>query len=118
VRENQQVFDVISLIRNENLDTKPNFAKFLETYVHDIRLGISGKIQFFPCLKYNANRVFVSFLDGHELIYYLKVDYPNQRRYYMEYNIDEVELKPKEMELVKEFFDNLIKFKFIHLTED
>lgn len=94
------VFDVIALLKSNNMDTKPNFAKFLETYVRDIRMCIGGKVQFFPSLKYEARKVFVTFLDGHELIYYIEVDYPTQPRYYMEYNMEEIELKPKALELV------------------
>ena len=63
VQENKVVFDVIALLKSNNMDTKPNFAKFLETYVRDIRMCIGGKVQFFPSLKYEARKVFVTFLD-------------------------------------------------------
>ena len=61
--------------------------------------------------------MFVTFLDGHELVYFHKVDYPNQPRYYLEYNVDDVELKPKGVELVQTFFDALIKFNFVRLAD-
>ena len=61
--------------------------------------------------------MFVTFLDGHELVYFYKVDYPNQPRYYLEWQMEDVELKPKQLELVKQFFDTLIKFNFVHLTD-
>ena len=51
-------------------------AKFLETYVRDIRTCVGGKIHFFPQLKYDTRKIYVTFLDGHELVYYVKVDYP------------------------------------------
>ena len=44
--------------------------------------------------------MFVTFLDGHELIYYHQLNYPTQDRYYLEYNMDVVDLKPKSLELV------------------
>ena len=38
-------FDVIRLLRRENIDTKPNMAKFLKEYVQIIRAFVSnGKI--------------------------------------------------------------------------
>ena len=117
VQENQEVFDVLALLRSENLDTKPNFAKFLEKYVHDIRTCVGGKMQFYPTLKYNTRKVFVTFLDGHELIYYHKVDFPNQTRYYLEWKMEDVEMKPRDYELVQRFFELLIQFKFVVLAE-
>ena len=98
----------MGLLRTENLDTKPNFAKFLENYVHDIRVCVGGKMQFYPTLKYNTRKVFFTFLDGHELIYYVKVDFPNQTRYYLEYKMNDVEMKPRDYELVQRFFELLI----------
>ena len=48
VEERKEVFDVISLLKSQKLDNKPNFAKFLETYVHDVRICVGGKVQFYP----------------------------------------------------------------------
>lgn len=71
MEENKQVFDVMSLLRDEKLDTKPNFAKFLETYVRDVRMCVGSKIQFYPALKYDTRKIFVTFLDGHELVMFV-----------------------------------------------
>jgi hypothetical protein len=68
-------------------------------------------------LKYESRKVFVTFLDGHELIYYHKVDYPTQTRYYLEWKMDNIDLNPKEMQLVQVFFDNLVKFNFVRIVE-
>ena len=48
VQEQKEVYDVIALLKSQPLDTKPNVARFLETYVRDVRVCVAGKIQFFP----------------------------------------------------------------------
>ena len=115
MEENKQVFDVMTLLRDEKLDTKPNFAKFLEAYVRDVRVCVGSKIQFYPTLKYDTRKIFVTFLDGHELVMFVQLDFPTQDKYYLEYNFDTIELKPKERELVEGFFQKLIEFKFVKI---
>ena len=44
IQGNQTTFDIIGLLQHENLETKPNFAKFLETYVKDVRVCVGSKI--------------------------------------------------------------------------
>ena len=68
-------------------------------------------------MKYEGRKIFVTFLDGHELIYYHKVDYPQQPKYYYMYKMEDIELKPRQLELVQGFFDNLVKFNFVRLTD-
>lgn len=76
IQGNQTTFDIIGLLQRENLETKPNFAKFLETYVKDVRVYVGSKIQFYPTLKYDIRKIFVTFLDGHELVMFVKLDFP------------------------------------------
>ena len=76
IQGNQTTFDIINLLQHENLETKPNFAKFLETYVKDVRVCVGSKIQFYPTLKYDTRKIFVTFLDGHELVMFVKLDFP------------------------------------------
>lgn len=112
--EQQQIeFDIIMLLKTELLDTKPNFAKFLKEYVKDIRCYNSQKIQFYPIYKYELSKVFVKFLDGHELIYDIHA-LTDQSKYCMLKNIDEEQIKEKDILVVKKFFDLLFQFKFVY----
>lgn len=69
VRERQEVFDVFRLLREENTETKPNMGKFLKQYVKDVRAVVVGLASFYPSFSFKTTRVFVMFLDGHELMY-------------------------------------------------
>lgn len=107
-------FDIINLLKTSLLDTKPNVAKFLDTYVKDIRVSIdNGKIQFYPTLSYTITRVFVKFLDGHELIAYPKVESNLVPQYVMYNSLDEVELTIRQIEYVQKLFDAITNFGFI-----
>lgn len=112
VEEEQQKFDVIELLRVERQDSKPNLGKFLSEYVKEIRGCNGGKISFYPTFHYDISKVFVRFLDGHELIY-CKIGIKGPE-YYLYDGCTELELKAKEVELVKQFFDYLEQFKFIY----
>jgi hypothetical protein len=59
--------------------------------------------------------VFVTFLDGHELIYYVTQVIPSLPRYYLYDGVDELELKQCNVPFVEAFFDALTKFKFISM---
>ena len=114
VQSEQKKFDVIELLKTEHLDTKPNFAKFLNTYVERISAVVSnGKTQFYPILHYTLPKVFVKFLDGHELMYMENV-LPEHPHYYLYDGVDDVPLKQKDIELVEKFFNYMWEFKFIY----
>lgn len=66
-------------------------------------------------MDYQISKVFVKFLDGHELIYYVTQIIKNLPKYYFFDDLEELELKPRDMLLVEEFFETLAKFKFIPL---
>ena len=117
VQSEQKKFDVIELLKTEHLDTKPNFAKFLDTYVERIAAVVSnGKMQFYPTVQYSLPKIFVRFLDKHEFIYMAEV-LPDKPHYYMYDDLEEIPLKPKELELVEKFFNYLIQFKFVYAAE-
>ena len=48
VKEEKLVFDVFSLLQSENMDTKPNMAKFLKSYVKCISGCPIAKPNFYP----------------------------------------------------------------------
>ena len=82
----------MQLLSSEQIDTKPNLAKFLDTYVKDIHASIgSSKISFYPNHRYELAKLFVRFLDGHELVYIVNV-LPNGQHYFLYNGVDEEEL--------------------------
>ena len=114
VQSEQKKFDVIELLKTEHLDTKPNFAKFLDQYVERIAAVVKyGKIQFYPTEEYSLPKILVKFLDKHELIYDENV-LPNCSHYHMYDDLDEISLKPNEIKLVENFFNLLFQFKFVY----
>lgn len=69
-------------------------------------------------MKYQISKVFVTFLDGHELIYYIANDIPTLPRYYLYHDLDEKELKERNIPYVEAFFLALQKFKFIPVQRE
>ena len=114
LQEEQVKFNIVQLLKTERQDSKPNLGKFLKDYVKEIRCSDSGKITFYPNFKYDLSRIFVRFLDGHELIYDMKSDGKFAPIYYMYDGTDEEELSTKDVELVKAFFDYLLQFRFVY----
>ena len=112
--EEQVKFDILKLLEEEQLDTKPNMAKFLKDHVEMIRCLCKSKLQFYPTFKYELSKVLVKFLDGHELIYDMLTDGKFTQIYYMYDGTDEEELSTKDVELVKAFFDYLLQFRFVY----
>lgn len=113
VQTEKTCFDIISLLKTQQLDTKPNMAKFLDQYVEYIRgLVSNSKIVFYPTLQYSITKIFVKFLDGHELLYTKNV-LPGSPKYYMYDGLKEVQLKEKELELIEVFFKYLLEFRFV-----
>ena len=110
IEENPKL-DIIFLLKNELLDTKPNMAKFLKTYVKLIRVFTGNKIEMYPQYHYDISKIFVTFNDNHQLI---KERLDKEYTYYMYDGIDEVPLKEKEKESVSQFFDFLLQFKFVY----
>ena len=116
VQTEKTCFDIISLLKTQQLDTKPNMAKFLDQYVEYIRgLVSNSKIVFYPTLQYEITKVFVKFLDSHELLYTKNV-LSGSPNYYLYDGLTEVQLKEKELELIEMFFKYLLEFKFVSST--
>ena len=113
LQQNTQKFDILDLIRTEQIDTKPNFAKFLDQYVERISVVVdNGKIQFYPTVRYSFPKILVRFLDKHELIYD-KNGLGGHEHYYMFDDLTEIQLNQKDEETVKSFFDFLLGFNFL-----
>jgi len=70
-------------------------------------------MQFYPTVQYSLPKIFVKFLDKHEFIYIAEV-LPGKPHCYMYDDLEEIPLKPKELELVEKFFNYMWEFKFIH----
>ena len=116
VQTEKTCFDIISLLKTHQLDTKPNMAKFLDQYVEYIRgLVSNSKIVFYPTFQYEITKVFVKFLDSHELLYTKNV-LSGSPNYYLYDGLTEVQLKEKELELIEMFFKYLLEFKFVSST--
>lgn len=94
-------FDILKLLEEEQLDTKPNMAKFLKDHVELIRCLCKSKLQFYPTFKYELSKVFVKFLDGHELIYDMLTDGKFTPKFYFCYNFDEIELKDSDIPIIE-----------------
>ena len=112
--EEKVKFDVLKLLKEQQLDTKPNMAKFLKEHVEMIRGLCQNKIKFYPNFKYELSKVFVKFLDGHELIYDMLTDGKLTPKFYFCYNFDEIELKDSDIPIIEQFFRYLMAFKFIY----
>lgn len=118
VQAEKQKFDIIKLLKNEQLDTKPNFAKFLDSYVERITVVVNhGKIQFYPTIECSFPKIFVLFLDKHELMYSQYV-LAGKQHYCLYDDDNEIELDQKQIQLVEVFFQRLFEFKFIKQIGD
>ena len=114
LNKEQIKFNIVQLLKTERQDSKPNLGKFLKCYVKEIRCSNSGKISFYPSFKYDLSKIFVRFLDGHELIYDMKSDGKFAPIYYMYDGTDEEELSAKDIEPIKALFDLLLQFSFVY----
>lgn len=113
IKEVQKKFNILELLKIENIDTKPNFAKFLDSYVERISVVVNhGKIQFYPTIEYSFPKIFVLFLDKHELMYSKDI-IPGKQHYCLYDDEDEIELDQKQIQLIEIFFQRLFEFKFI-----
>lgn len=113
VKEERISFDVLALLASEKTDTKPNMGKFLKAYVKEIRgLIPNGKISFYPMFEYSVSRTFVRFLDGHEFVWDMSKEKPEDA-YFFYSGTDELPLTQKGYSALKEFFVRLLEFGFV-----
>ena len=112
VKEEQLVFDIFSILQTENLDTKPNMAKFLKNYVKCITGCPKVKPTFYPTFELDIYKYFIKFFDGHELIVNLSQK-DLKYRFIFCYDIDEVQLDQKELKLAEDFFNKIVAFNFV-----
>ena len=88
-------------------------AKFLKEHVSSIHTLNWSKISFYPSFKYEATKISVRFLDGHELIFD-KTKQDLESKFLMCNGVDEVQLKAKDLEAIEQFFGFLEQFKFFY----
>lgn len=93
-------------MKDENTGTKPNMAKFLKQYVRSVRALASGALGFYPRFEYKVQRVFVQFVDGHELIFYPGRPKP-ENRYVCTYRYEDVALGQADLQALDKFFGRL-----------
>ena len=118
VQAKNKKFDIIGLLKTEQLDTKPNFAKFLNEYVERIAAVVSnGKIQFYPTLNYQLPKILVRFLDGHELSYE-KEPMHNCPHCYLFDDLKEVKLSNDDLKYAEMFFNHIVDFKFVYESDN
>lgn len=116
--ESQKVkFKIIQLLSESNFDSKPNTVKFLQQYVQAIRCLSDRNFQFYPSFQYHITKVFVVFIDGHELIYDMKTDGKLTQKYILTYNFDDVNLKNSDESIIDCFIRSLFQFKIIKLCD-
>lgn len=99
-------FDVMTLLVETKLDSKPNVTKFLKQYVKSIRISTLNKIDLWPKIHYDICKCVIRFNDGSSLI----KDYSapeNFEKFYLFKQLDEVTLKDKDKKLINEFFGTL-----------
>lgn len=103
VQQSNEKFDILHLLEIEKLDSKPNMAKFLNDYVARIEVSnMNGKIKMYPTYVYDIWKVYVYFLDDHSLI--CNLHGLKGKEYLLCDGLDEVEVKPKQMQLIEQFF--------------
>ena len=91
VKEERIVFDVFSLLQNENYFTKPNMAKFLKSYVKCITGYPKSKPVFYPMPELDISKYFVKFFDGHEFIVDMMAKEQKDKVFFY-FDVDEVEM--------------------------
>ena len=110
--QNKEKLDVLRLLREERQDSKPNFGKFLKSYVACISTSIGdSKIQLYPVFSYKLRKVFVKFADRQELI---KVYNSTEPTFYLYDGVEEKDLIDKDIKLIAQFFVWLETFEFVH----
>ena len=116
--ESQKVkFKIIQLLSESNFDSKPNTVKFLQQYVQAIRCLSDRNFQFYPSFQYHLSKVFIIFIDGHELIYNMQTDGKLIQKYILTYNFDDVNLKVSDENIIDVFISSLFQFKIIKLCD-
>lgn len=113
MQQSEQKFDIMHLLEHEKLDSKPNMAKFLNDYVSRIIVANAiGKIKMYPTYGYDIWKVMVYFFDDHSLI--CDMHGLKGKKYFFCDGLEEVEIKPKQLPLVEQFFAWLEEFKFVY----
>ena len=86
-------------------------AKFLKEHVKCISGNPVIKPEFYPSFELLINKYFVKFFDDHELI--INLSQKDKIEFWFCYGINDEEMKPSELKLVKEFFAKLFELEFL-----
>ena len=103
-------YDVLGLLTDSPLGTKPEVGEFLKRYVKSIRVLVEhSKVTTYPAFGYGSSKVFVDFLDGHQAI----ADYGQRSpRFWLWKGLDEIPLTQDREARVGRFFGRLREFGF------
>lgn len=113
VQQSNEKFDILWLLEHEKLDSKPNMAKFLNDYVARIEASnMIGKIKMYPTYGYEIFKIYVYFFDDHSLI--CNLHGLKGKEYFLCDGLEEVEVKPKQLPFIEQFFTWLEEFKFVY----
>jgi len=87
-------------------------GEFLKEYVKSIRVMVQhSKVMIYPVQRFDIGKVFIDFLDGHQIV----SDFSkSEREYFLYHGIEEIDMKEKERKLVIMFVQKLQEFSFIH----
>lgn len=106
--------DVLQLLREEKLETKPEVADFLKKNVKNIWVFVKdGKAYVWPAEKRVIAKAFMNFLDGHELIWNKLSDGKVLPKVIMCYEDEEAKLSSKDIDVIEQFFLKLQELGFI-----
>lgn len=86
-------------------------AKFLKEHVKCISGNPVIKPEFYPSFELLVNKYFVKFFDDYELI--INLSQKDKIEFWFCYGINDEEMKPLELKLVKEFFAKLFELGFL-----
>ena len=86
-------------------------AKFLKEHVKCISGNPVIKPEFYPSFELLINKYCVKFFDDHELI--INLSQKDKIEFWFCYGINDEEMKPSELKLVKEFFAKLFELGFL-----
>lgn len=118
LEEEKIKFKIFQILKEADFSSKPNLVKFLQTYVQAIRCLTDRNFQFYPSFSYFITRIFVNFIDGHKLIFYMLSDGKVMPRFELVYNYTDVFINNENIQILNEFIESLFKFKIVKTTGD
>ena len=112
--ESNAKLDVLKLVAEEKLETKPDVAQFLKSYVLRVKAFVKdGFEQCWPVQRRVVSKAFVKFLDGHELIWNIMSDGKIVPRVILCDGYDVETLSKYDVEMLELFLKKMQDFGFI-----